>query len=168
MLESYQVRLLQSSLAELLRWPDIAADHFYAELFHRSPETRVFFREDLLAQRSALLESLELAVSGAATPEHFLGYVEDLGRRHAGWGVRRDHYDSAGVALIWMLEQVLGDGFTDETRETWEIFWERIAWTMIAASEGAASDAARSKVVRPNSGSRRDGVEASGEHQCGG
>lgn len=170
MLESYQVRLLQTSFAEVLRWPDIAADHFYGELFNRSPETRVFFKEDLSAQRSALIESLELAVSGAATPDHFFGYVEDLGRRHAGYGVRRRHYDSAGAALIWMLEQVLGDGFTDDTRETWETFWERIARTMISASEeavhAAAADRAHRTRAESRGGVRDDGVRS--QNQSGG
>lgn len=170
MLESYQVRQLQTSFAEVLRWPDIAADHFYGELFNRSPEMRIFFKEDLLAQRSALIDSLELAVSGAATPDHFFGYVEDLGRRHAGYGVRREHYDSAGVALIWMLEQVLGDGFTDDTRETWETFWERIARTMISASEEAMHAAAAERAHRGRTaglGGLRGG-QVSPQNQSGG
>lgn len=137
-METYQVRLLKTSLAEVAGSPDLAAEFFYDELFHRSPETRAFFKEDWPDQRRTLIDALETAVEGISTPDQFFSYVEDLGRQHVGSGVRRSHYESAGVALIWMLEQVLGDGFTDDTRESWEILWDRIAGTMISAREEAA------------------------------
>ena len=159
-METYQVRLLKASFAEVANSPELAAEFFYDELFHRSPETRALFKEDLSDQRKTLIDTLEMAVNGVSMPDHLFAYVEDLGRRHAGYGVARAHYESAGVALIWMLEQVLGDGFTDDTRESWEILWGRIAGTMISARDEAlhseAADRARRPLGRSSSAGRAD------------
>ena len=40
--------------------------------------------------------------------------VEDLGRRHAGYGVKDEHYDSVGAALLWTLERGLGKAWTPQ------------------------------------------------------
>ena len=45
--------------------------------------------------------------------------MQALGRRHAGYGVRPEHYDTVGAALLWTLEQGLGDAFTDDVRAAW-------------------------------------------------
>ena len=46
--------------------------------------------------------------------------VEDLGRRHAGYGVKDAHYDSVGAALLWTLEQGLGAAWTPEAAAAWK------------------------------------------------
>ena len=43
--------------------------------------------------------------------------VEDLGRRHAGYGVKDEHYDSVGAALLWTLERGLGKAWTPQVAE---------------------------------------------------
>jgi nitric oxide dioxygenase len=45
--------------------------------------------------------------------------VEALGNRHAGYGVTDAHYDTVATALLWTLEQGLGEGFTPDVREAW-------------------------------------------------
>jgi hemoglobin-like flavoprotein len=56
--------------------------------------------------------------------------VEDLGRRHAAYGVTDDHYDTVGAALLWTLEKGLGDAFTAEAREAWTTVYGLLASTM--------------------------------------
>ena len=51
--------------------------------------------------------------------------VEDLGRRHAGYGVKDAHYDSVGVALLWTLEQGLGAAWTPEAAGAWNTILAR-------------------------------------------
>jgi hemoglobin-like flavoprotein len=38
--------------------------------------------------------------------------IADLGKRHPGYGVTDAHYDSVGAALLWRLEQGLGEAWT--------------------------------------------------------
>ena len=45
--------------------------------------------------------------------------VQNLGRRHVGYGVRNGDYDTVGAALLWTLEQGLGDVFDEEVKEAW-------------------------------------------------
>jgi nitric oxide dioxygenase len=49
-----------------------------------------------------------------------------------------EHYAPVGAALIWTLEQGLGDSFTDETREAWLIAYTAIAETMKAGAANSA------------------------------
>lgn len=37
-----------------------------------------------------------------------------LGSRHEGYGVQQKHYAMVGSALLWTLEQGLGEDWTDE------------------------------------------------------
>lgn len=47
------------------------------------------------------------------------------------------HYDTVGVALLWTLEQGLGETFTREVEEAWTAVYDVLATTMkAAASEG--------------------------------
>ena len=45
--------------------------------------------------------------------------VQELGRRHAGYGVKDEDYATVGTALIWTLEQGLGTAFTPEVKDSW-------------------------------------------------
>ena len=41
--------------------------------------------------------------------------LEGLARRHLGYGVKDEHYDKVGEALLWTLEKGLGDEAGCET-----------------------------------------------------
>jgi len=53
--------------------------------------------------------------------------VQDLGRRHATYGVQPAHYDTVASALLWALRQGLGDAFTQPVEAAW-----REAYTILA------------------------------------
>jgi nitric oxide dioxygenase len=46
--------------------------------------------------------------------------------------VAAEHYAPVGAALIWTLEQGLGDAFTAETREAWIAAYTLLSGVMIA------------------------------------
>ena len=58
--------------------------------------------------------------------------------RHAGYGVRDEHYEAVGEALLWTLETGLKDAFTSEVRDAWVTAYGWLAYTM---QRGAASHA---------------------------
>jgi hemoglobin-like flavoprotein len=69
--------------------------------------------------------------------------VQALGRRHAGYGVREPHYATVGEALLWTLEQGLGEAFTPAVRNAWATAYGTLASVMIdAAGTDVASEAA--------------------------
>ncbi|MEP7190309.1 MAG: globin domain-containing protein, partial [Roseiflexaceae bacterium] len=61
--------------------------------------------------------------------------VQELGQRHARYGVRDHHYDTVAAALLWTLRQGLGKAFTLEVEQAWIAAYTLLADTMKAAAE---------------------------------
>jgi hypothetical protein len=64
-----------------------------------------------------------------------------LGRRHAGYGVKDEHYATVAAALLWTLEQGLGARFTPDVREAWSAAYGLLASTMQSAARQQAKAA---------------------------
>ena len=60
--------------------------------------------------------------------------MQDLGRRHAGYRVTAEHYQPVGQALIWTLEQGLGDAFTPAVKSAWLEAYTTLTGVMTAAA----------------------------------
>jgi hemoglobin-like flavoprotein len=87
-----QITLLRASFDKL--WPvnQRFAEIFYARLFELEPHARSLFSADLTAQKTKLTGMLATIVGAADKPEMFASIVENLGRRHALFGVTEAHY----------------------------------------------------------------------------
>ena len=60
--------------------------------------------------------------------------VEDLGIRHADYGVIAKHYEPFGVALVWTLGEGLGVDFTPPARTAWTEAYKTLAGIMTRAA----------------------------------
>ena len=125
-----QVRQVQRSFEVIRPIADLAAGVFYSRLFEIDPSLRGLFHADLREQGKKLVQALTVAVRGLERWEQVAPAVEDLGARHVGYGVRDEHYDTVGAALLWTLERALGDGFSSEVREAWAAAYSAVADTM--------------------------------------
>jgi hemoglobin-like flavoprotein len=101
---------------------------------HSSPALRPFFKGDMAEQGRKLMSMIGVAVANLGKLDVIVPAVRDLGRRHVGYGVRQAHYDTVGTALVWTLEQGLGDDFTPETRQAWVEAYTILAGTMQQAA----------------------------------
>ena len=135
-----QIELVQDTFDVIAPIADDAAALFYRRLFEIDPTLRAMFKGDMAEQRRKLMQMLTAAVKGLPRLDRLVPVVEELGRRHASYGVADDHYDTVGTALLWTLEKGLGDAFTDEAREAWATVYGLLASTMkqAAARELAA------------------------------
>ena len=99
------------------------------------------FPGDMSEQRKKLMQMLTAAVKGLPRLDRLVPVVEDLGRRHVGYGVRDEHYETVGAALLWTLEKGLGAAFTPDVREAWTAVYGVLASTMkrAAACQTAAA-----------------------------
>jgi hemoglobin-like flavoprotein len=61
--------------------------------------------------------------------------LEDLGRRHASYGVTDTQYDSMGAALLWTLKQRLGRAWSPAAASAWNEAYGLLAALMRAAAE---------------------------------
>jgi len=130
MLTAAQKTLVQTSFATIVPIADDAAALFYQRLFELDPSLQAMFRGSMIEQRKKLMQMLTAAVKGLDRLEQLVPVVQDLGRRHANYGVAEAHYDTVGAALLWTLEMGLGTAFTAETREAWTAVYGLLATTM--------------------------------------
>ena len=136
-----QVGLIRESWAAVEPIADTAAGLFYGRLFELDPTLeRLFRRTDMVRQRQVLMGTLAVVVKTLDRIEELLPAVEALGRRHAGYGVRESHYATVGEALLWTLEQGLGEAFTPAVREAWTAAYGTLASVMIEASKSAPNE----------------------------
>jgi hemoglobin-like flavoprotein len=128
-----QIQLVQQSWADVQPIAETAAALFYQRLFELDPASRALFKRDLEEQGRLLMKMIDIAVAGLSQLQSVLGAVQSLGRRHAGYGVTEQHYDTVAQALLWTLEQGLGSAFDAELREAWTAAHALWAETMQAA-----------------------------------
>lgn len=140
MVTAGQKSLVQGSFADIATIADDAAVLFYQRLFELDPSLRPMFRGDMAEQRKKLMQMLTAAVKGLDRLEQLVPVVQDLGRRHATYGVSDSHYDTVAEALLWTLEMGLGRGFTPQVKEAWVAVYTLLATTMKnAARESLAA-----------------------------
>jgi hemoglobin-like flavoprotein len=130
MLTSTEITLVQETFAVIAPIADDAAVLFYRRLFEIDPRLEAMFPGEMREQRRKLMQMLSVAVNGLSRLDRLVPVVEDLGRRHAGYGVTDEHYDTVGAALLWTLEKGLGTAFTPDARAAWTKVYGVLASTM--------------------------------------
>jgi hemoglobin-like flavoprotein len=134
MLTARQMDLVQQSFRLIETIIDDAAGLFYDRLFEIDPSLQGMFHRSRRDQARLLAQTLTVVVKGIDRPTQLRGAVEALGRRHAGYGVRDEHYATVGKALLWTLEAGLKDAFTPEVRDAWVAAYSWLAYTMRRAA----------------------------------
>jgi len=137
MITATQKMLVQDTFDSIAPIADDAAALFYRRLFELDPTLRTMFRGDMAEQRRKLMNMIGAAVRGLDRLEQLVPVVQDLGRKHVGYGVEDRHYDTVGAALLWTLEKGLGSGFTPEVKEAWAAVYGLLASTMQNAAREA-------------------------------
>ena len=133
-ISDHQRVLVQASFAQVLPIADTAARLFYERLFVLDPSVRPLFRGDLEVQGRALMGMIRVAVNGLDRLEEIVGAVEDLGRRHATYGVQPAHYAVVGQPLLDTLKVGLGAAATDEVLAAWTAVYGVLASVMQRAA----------------------------------
>lgn len=129
-----QVQLVQSTFEQVRPLAEAVATMFYDRLFVIDPSTRPLFKSDLQKQCLMLMSAIGLVVTSLDRPETIIPMVQNMGKRHVGYGVTSDQYTSVGAALLWALKQGLGADFTPEVQAAWATVYELLASTMQAAA----------------------------------
>jgi len=141
MVTNTQKVLVQESFAAVVPIADDAAVLFYRRLFELDPSLQRMFRGDMTEQRRKLMQMLTAAVKGLDRLDQLVPVVEELGRRHVGYGVADAHYDTVGAALLWTLEKGLGNAFTPDVKDAWIAVYGLLAGTMKNAAKESLVEA---------------------------
>jgi hemoglobin-like flavoprotein len=130
-----QKSILRDTWRSVAPIADQAAQLFYDRLFEIDPATQALFaRTAMPEQRAKLMEAIGAVIDKLDELDLLVPTIEALGRRHAGYGVTDAHYVSVGAALLWTLEQGLGEAWTPEAAEAWSQAYTLLADTMRRAA----------------------------------
>jgi len=132
-----QKALVQQTFTQVLPIADQAAALFYNRLFQLDPSLRPLFKSDLKDQGKKLMQMIGYCVSKLNTVDEIVPAVKELGRLHAGYGVKDDAYETVGAALLWTLERGLGPHFTPDVKAAWTAVYAVLAGTMQAGAAHA-------------------------------
>lgn len=133
-----EIKLVKESWAKVVPISETAAELFYGKLFELDPSVRSMFKGDMKEQGRKLMAILNTAVNSLDNLEAIVPAIQDMGKRHVGYGVKDKDYDTVGEALIWTLGAGLKDDFTPETRAAWIGVYTLVASTMKEAAAEAA------------------------------
>src|ERR1700734_818963 len=131
-----QVKIVRLTFAQAMNRKIEVGMIFYERLFAIAPDTKILFKGDIEGQSRKLMDTLAIAISNLRDTPALVGVLEALAHRHVAYGVRAEHYDKVGEALLWTLEKVFGAAFTGEVRNAWVTLYRIVAETMLKATAG--------------------------------
>lgn len=130
MLEERAVALIRSSFDRLAPMGEEVAQRFRRQLLGMDPGIRPHLAKTDQSG-GGLFAALAFAVAHLDRPEVLMPAARALATLHRAHGVPARHYDTAGAALIWTLEETLGpEGFPPETRRAWAAAYTTLADAM--------------------------------------
>lgn len=132
----HQVQLVKDSYQLVSALPaETVGQLFYDRLFDLAPEVRpLFSRTSVPEQSRKLLATLTYVITRLDRLDTVVADIEMLARRHVRYGVQDHHYVVVGQALLWTLEQGLGEAWTPEVKATWLACYTLLSETMINAT----------------------------------
>lgn len=129
-----EINLIQHNFQQIAPQSEMVATAFYQRLFALNPVLQLLFPADLSEQKKKLMTTLGLAIKSLNEAEKLVPVLENLGRRHALYGVRDEHYDTVGAALLQTLGETLGEKFTAQANAAWSKMYGFVAATMKRAA----------------------------------
>jgi nitric oxide dioxygenase len=136
---SLQVEVLERSFTAVAPKGDEFVAAFYARLFSEHPEVKPLFGDtDMAVQQKKLLAALVLAVENLRRPDVLGPVLKDLGRRHAGYGAKPEHYGVVGAALLETFAVYLGAEWTPDVKQAWVEAYGAISSLMLEGANGHA------------------------------
>jgi len=134
-----EIKLVKDSWVKVMPITELAAELFYGKLFELDPSLKSMFKGDMKEQGRKLMTILNTAVNALDKLDTIVPAIQDMGKRHVNYGVKDEHYDTVGEALIWTLGAGLKDDFTQDTKAAWIGVYTLVSTTMKeAAAEIAA------------------------------
>jgi nitric oxide dioxygenase len=142
-----QLQMVRLTFVQVMDRKAETARMFYDRLFEIAPDTKPLFRGTMEERITRLMDSLALGIGTLRDMPSLIGVLEAMARRHVAYGVRDEHYDKMGEALLWTLERVLGPAWTPDARTAWAALYGTVADVMRKAAKGESSSAGSAPVA---------------------
>lgn len=133
-MEQQDKQLVRGSWAVVAQLGPLAAELFYQRLFDAEPRLKCLFAgTDMVRQHSRLIDALSYVIDRLDQLDQVLPVLQELGRRHQGYGVGKDDYAAVGAALLWTLQEAHGASWTEPLSLAWQSAYGLVAETMQSA-----------------------------------
>jgi hemoglobin-like flavoprotein len=129
-----QIEAIRSTFRMIEPTANSAMVAFYERMFELDPTMRPMFRITVEEQGKKLAQVIAIVVKSLDRMEEILPAVRELGARHGQYGVTEQHYATGGAALLWTLEQGLGEAFTEEVKESWSLAYRTLTGAMMESA----------------------------------
>lgn len=136
-MNSDQIKLVQKTFEKVRPISEAVAELFYNRLFELNPSFKSLFKGDMKTQSKMFMQIIDYAVTGLDKLDTILPTIQDLGKRHVGYGVKEEYYETVGEALLSTLEWGLGRDFTPEVKDAWAAAYKLLSDTMKSAAREA-------------------------------
>lgn len=124
-------RRLEESLSFVAEQVDALVLYLIDHL-RATPEVgQLFSSESPDSLRLGLPEALAMIVMNCRQPETLVGPLDDLGRRHAHYGVEPIHFRGFADALVKAIRQIHGPDMTPELEKDWRDLVDMAAMLMV-------------------------------------
>lgn len=133
-MQNETITLVQQSWKKVAAIAPKAAELFYQNLFSADPSLMPLFKGDMHEQGKKLMQMIGAAVGKLHDLPTLVPILQELGKRHSGYGVEESHYQTVGAALLKTLGQGLGNDFTAEVKEAWTTVYTVMAQVMTDAA----------------------------------
>ena len=135
MVTTIDIELIKKSWIDVRKIkPEILGDVFYTKLFYDHPELRKMFPQEMEEQNKKLIDMLNVIIERLENLDELKGEIIAVAKRHVDYGVKTEHYNMVGTALLWTLQKALGKDWTEELRTAWISCYTVLSDTMITAA----------------------------------
>jgi hemoglobin-like flavoprotein len=138
-----QIELVRESFEVIRGNSGPVAMLFYGRLFDLDPKLRQLFKTEMREQSRKLMDMLTSIVEHLDSLERVRPQLRELGNKHVGYGVRPEHYETVGSALLWAFGQALGREFQPEVRAAWLTAIHTISREMLSGADEDTSSRAK-------------------------
>ncbi|HYE56596.1 MAG TPA: globin domain-containing protein [Chitinophagaceae bacterium] len=114
--------------------PAIIGETFYSKLFSDNPAVRKMFPSEMRDQYKKLVDMISIIVARLDRIHELADDIARTAAHHHQYGVRTNHYKLVGDALLWTLEQGLGNSWTPAVKDAWAKCYISIANLMSKAA----------------------------------
>jgi hemoglobin-like flavoprotein len=129
-----KIRLVKQSFEKIVPLKDSFAANFYSEVFRLDPSLKPMFKTDMEIQKEKLVKTLVYVIASLDNPALIMNTVQELGRKHLDYGVKKEHYDTVGAAMISALKGFFGDEMQGDLLDAWVDAYGVIAGMMKSAA----------------------------------
>ena len=124
------ILIIKNSWSYLINQSDEVGLLFYEKLFELDPGLKPMFHNDMEKQIQKLMDMITFMVTRLQTMTDIENDIDALALRRVKYGVRNEHYQIMGEALLWALQNSLGNMWDDDTNNAWIELYNFLALSM--------------------------------------